>query len=66
MDKDHEVIVCAACQRATCWHGTFMCDESKWADITTLPVSELRKLKLEHPSYWTKEYYDKNVLGVTK
>lgn len=46
------VTVCASCLRASCWQGIFYCDEYKTADIVEKPVSELKKLAREHPSYW--------------
>ena len=53
--KDTDIItVCAECFMASCWQGIFMCDKARDADITTKTVAELKKLKLEHPSYWEK------------
>lgn len=49
------VMVCAACLRASCWQGEFYCEDYKTADITEKPVSELRELRLESPSYWEGE-----------
>lgn len=46
------VTVCDKCLMASCWHGIFMCDKAQTAGTVNKPVSELRKLKLEHPSYW--------------
>ena len=46
------VTVCSECRMASCWHGIFMCDLAQDAATMDLPVSELRKLDLEHPSYW--------------
>lgn len=47
--------VCVACLRVTCWWGLFYCVEYKSANIMEMPVKKLRKLGLEHPSYWTKD-----------
>jgi hypothetical protein len=46
------VTVCANCLRASCWQGIFYCDEYRTADVVEKPVSELRALGLEHPSYF--------------
>lgn len=52
--KDYDVVtVCDNCLRASCWPmGQFMCDNAYTAGSTTRTVAELRKLALEHPSYW--------------
>ena len=55
-DDDRKVTVCAACKMATCWQGIFMCQESQHANVIDLPISELKKLDLEHPSYWSVEH----------
>ena len=54
-DDDRQVTVCAECLKASCWHGEFMCDRSRSADITTRTVRELRKLNREHPSHYSVE-----------
>jgi hypothetical protein len=46
------VTVCSACKRASCWLGLIMCHAAVRAGTVDLPVSELRRLNLEHPSYW--------------
>lgn len=50
-----EVWVCASCLTASCWAGIFYCQEYRTANIVKMPVSALRKLKREHPSYWLRE-----------
>jgi hypothetical protein len=52
------VAVCDHCQRASCWQGKFMCDASRYAGTYNMPIDELKKLKLENPSYWEDEDYD--------
>jgi hypothetical protein len=52
--RDRLVTVCSACLRASCWQGKFMCDEAQTASTRQMPVAELRQLKLEHPSYWSR------------
>lgn len=47
--------VCAACKKASCWLGEFMCDEARYADVHALPVGRLRQLNREHPDYWAAE-----------
>ena len=50
---DRMVTVCDKCLQASCWHGIFMCDEARYAGTVEKPVSELRRLKREHPSYYS-------------
>lgn len=50
------VTVCAECKHASCWQGNFYCAKAKGAGTIQLPISELRAMALEHPSYWK---YDK-------
>jgi len=49
------VEVCTECGRACCWHGEFMCYESKHAGTEKKTVAELKKTNLEHESYYSKE-----------
>ena len=46
------VTVCSACLQASCWQGAFYCDEYKTAGTVEKTIAELKKLALEHPSYW--------------
>jgi hypothetical protein len=46
------ITVCDACLQASCWQGIFMCYESRNAGIVQMPETTLRRLGLEHPSYW--------------
>lgn len=50
------VTVCSSCLQATCWQGLFYCDDYQTAGTKDMPISELQKLKLEHPSYWDPGY----------
>ena len=52
INDEKEITVCDKCLRASCWQGFFMCDNSRQAGITTKTIAELKKLDLEHPSYW--------------
>ena len=54
-EKDKIVEVCSKCLQASCWHGEFMCFESRDAGTVLKPVSELTKLALEHPDNWSDE-----------
>lgn len=47
--KDYIVTVCAECRTASCWHGEFMCNQSKWADTEDVLASVLRQEDREHP-----------------
>ncbi len=58
--KDKLIEVCSECLKASCWHGEFMCDESRDAGTILKPISELANLKLEHPDNWS----DKNLLAI--
>ena len=51
--------VCDKCLRATCWHGDFMCEDSRDAGIVLKTVSELRALKLEHSERWADDMINK-------
>jgi len=57
--RDYWVDVCDECYRACCWHGEDMCEEARYAGIIKKKASELRKLKLEHSSYFAKETLDR-------
>jgi hypothetical protein len=50
--KSRSIRVCAECLRASCWHGTFLCDKARGADTTTRTERELDELALEHPSHY--------------
>jgi len=50
---DRLVEVCAECLTASCWHGEFMCWGSRHADVVEKTVSELRRLRREHPSNYS-------------
>lgn len=56
MNREDKLIeVCDKCFRAACWYGEFMCDDADIADTTKLPIKALRKLKAEHPKYWSNK-----------
>ncbi len=48
------VTVCSSCLQASCWQGIFFCNNAKTAGIVQKRAEELKKLNLEHPSYWGK------------
>ena len=54
-EKDKIIEVCSECLQASCWHGEFMCDDSRDAGTVLKPVSELLKLRLEHSQHWSDE-----------
>lgn len=61
--KDNKVIqVCEKCNKASCWYGEFMCEESGDADTKFMTVGELKKLSLESEDYWSDKYM-KSVYG---
>lgn len=49
------VTVCNSCLTAACWQGCFYCEKFKTAGTTERTVGELRRLNLEHPSYWEND-----------
>lgn len=53
--EDRVVTVCAACLRASCWHGEFYCERAVGAGIRRMRVSELDALGKEHPSNYSVE-----------
>ena len=53
MSKARIITVCDKCFRACCWHGIFMCDDSQTAGTVEKTTTELKKLKVEHPSYYS-------------
>jgi hypothetical protein len=50
--EERLVTVCDKCLMASCWHGTFMCDDAQGAGLIEKTVAELEKLGREHASYW--------------
>lgn len=52
MSRDYLVTICAECLCASCWHGTFMCQKARSADVRTVKASEM-PLGPEHPSYYS-------------
>lgn len=52
---DYWVTVCAACLCASCWHGEFMCQQSRDADTAERRASELRTLKREHRHHYSRK-----------
>jgi hypothetical protein len=53
MRNDKLIMVCSECLMACCWYGEIMCDDNKSAATIIKTVGELRKLKMEHLSYWS-------------
>ena len=51
MKEIKRVYVCSECGLASCWHGEFMCQRSRNADIKLVPVAEVP----DHPSHFTRE-----------
>ncbi len=49
---DVNITVCSSCLRASCWIGQLMCEKARDAGTKEMTVRELRRLNLEHPSYW--------------
>jgi len=51
MSKDMTT-VCSKCFRASCWQGLFMCEQARIAGTVEKSVSDLKRLNLEHKSYF--------------
>ena len=49
------IYVCDKCLQASCWAGIFMCWEAREAGLYRATRPQLRKLALEHESYWGRE-----------
>lgn len=49
------ITVCDKCLSASCWHGEFMCWESRSAGTVKKTESELDALHVEHPSNYSVE-----------
>lgn len=52
---DYLVTVCASCLTASCWHGEFMCGNSRTANVIDKRASELRELGREHSSNYSRK-----------
>jgi hypothetical protein len=52
---DYYVTVCDKCLKASCWHGIFFCQDYQTAGTQEVLASELRKLDVEHPYYFSKK-----------
>ena len=61
--EDKKITVCSACSRASCWQGEFYCDDYKTAGTKEMTVSELRKLNIEHESYWNGDALPRSISG---
>ncbi len=46
------ITVCAACLRASCWQGKFLCEDYLTAGTAEKTREELEALGLENPDYW--------------
>jgi len=49
LTADYLVTVCAACRRASCWHGELMCERARDAGTVDVRASVLRAENREHP-----------------
>lgn len=47
------VTVCSECLKASCWHGEFLCERSRAANIVRRTVGQLRDLNREHPEQYS-------------
>ena len=53
--EQREIVVCARCERASCWQSQFaLCGE--WAiGPKRISVAELRRKGLEDPRFWDRD-----------
>ena len=51
--------VCDKCLAASCWHGEYMCSESRNAGTILKTVKELIPLKLESACHWNDNNLEK-------
>ena len=47
--------ICSECEKASCWHGEFMCSDARGADIILKTASELDQLNLEDKRHYSVE-----------
>ena len=47
-------LVCAACKTASCWWGSFYCDQYQTAGLARATETQLRELNLEHPDHFMR------------
>lgn len=47
------IAVCSECRTASCFHGEFMCDRSREADMILVPAFRLETEGREHPNNWS-------------
>lgn len=50
---DYLVTVCSKCRTASCWHGEFMCEQSRDAGTVDVLASVLRSEEREHPDNYS-------------
>ena len=56
-EAKRKIEVCDNCLCASCWHGEFMCDDSRSAGTTLKTVAELSKLGLENKEHYSREKF---------
>jgi len=61
--RERLITVCDACLRASCWHMVFPCEDYRTAGTAQKTTRELRKLNLEHPSYYSREEVERHTGG---
>lgn len=63
MNNDDRLIqVCTECGMASCWHGEFLCQNSKFAGLELKTAKELDDKKLEDKHHYSVENIE-NVFG---
>lgn len=51
--SDYLVTICSVCRCASCWHGEFLCEESRDAGTVDVLASVLRGEDREHPDHFS-------------
>lgn len=59
IEKNRLIQICSECERSSCWHGEFMCENSINANLILKTVGELNELKLEDVHHYS-------IINITK
>ena len=45
--------ICSECKKSSCWHGEFLCPDSRNADLELKTADELNKLNVEDKHHYS-------------
>jgi hypothetical protein len=57
------IAVCDKCLKASCWHGIFLCDDSRGAGLLWKTSAQLRQINAEHSDYFSRAHVEKHTGG---